>query len=84
MPVQCWRHVRSQDNPADPLFRGIMPKALIPLKIWWAGPPWLVQDTETWPQISFNTSPNDILERRAKTIVTISTTSEEFDIFTLG
>lgn len=33
-----WHHVKSQDNPADPLSRGINPDKLKTMKIWWGGP----------------------------------------------
>lgn len=38
-PVQYWNHIRSEDNPADPLSRGVMSNSLAQLKIWWTGPP---------------------------------------------
>ncbi|XP_018374003.1 PREDICTED: uncharacterized protein LOC108768168 [Trachymyrmex cornetzi] len=45
-PTQYWHHISSQDNPADPLSRGVMPNDIIDLQIWWAGPPWLIQDVD--------------------------------------
>lgn len=39
-----WRHVRSQDNPADILSRGTRPEILKNHKLWWNGPVWLTEE----------------------------------------
>lgn len=36
-----WRHVKSEDNPADMLSRGETPQRLCHSKLWWHGPDWL-------------------------------------------
>lgn len=36
-----WKHVRTEDNPADVISRGLAPDELINLKIWWKGPSWM-------------------------------------------
>lgn len=35
-----WRHVPTGDNPADFVFRGVLPKELIELELWWHGFRW--------------------------------------------
>lgn len=47
--VDDWRHVASQENPADLLSRGIMPDLLQGSDIWWHGPCWLRQDRSARP-----------------------------------
>ncbi|XP_036327397.1 uncharacterized protein LOC118740003 [Rhagoletis pomonella] len=37
--VKCWRHIRSEHNPADCASRGIPPTALEDHPLWWTGPP---------------------------------------------
>lgn len=44
-----WRHVRSNDNPADIASRGVDAAELINNNLWWLGPPWLVFDPIGWP-----------------------------------
>lgn len=44
-PAECWKHVKSQDNPADMISRGIMPSELVENKLWWWGPEWLKNKT---------------------------------------
>lgn len=33
-----WAHVRTEDNPADKLTRGLSARALISDEFWWHGP----------------------------------------------
>ncbi|XP_011858105.1 PREDICTED: uncharacterized protein LOC105555687 [Vollenhovia emeryi] len=79
--IQNWKHIRSDDNPADPLSRGVMPASLSQLQIWWTGPPWLTLDKEKWPQNMLVTSNQNAPERRAKCIAALATNDEEFNIF---
>lgn len=44
-----WSHVRTHDNPADLVSRGISPKELANNSLWWHGPPWLLLPSEEWP-----------------------------------
>ena len=38
IPPTCWRHVNSNDNPADCASRGIFPAELSQHALWWHGP----------------------------------------------
>ena len=40
---QTWRHVPTQDNPADCASRGMAPQDLVHHELWWKGPSWLYQ-----------------------------------------
>ncbi|XP_072395161.1 uncharacterized protein [Diabrotica undecimpunctata] len=42
-PNAHWRHVRSKENPADILSRGMLPSELINSSLWFHGPPFLNQ-----------------------------------------
>lgn len=41
-----WYHVKSEDNPADPLSRGISPDKLESTNIWWTGPKFLQENLQ--------------------------------------
>ncbi|XP_063979920.1 uncharacterized protein LOC135163945 [Diachasmimorpha longicaudata] len=43
-----WRHVKSEDNPADALSRGQLPSELITNDLWHKGPLWLQHAESTW------------------------------------
>ncbi|XP_011858514.1 PREDICTED: uncharacterized protein LOC105556056 [Vollenhovia emeryi] len=44
-----WRHVRTNDNPADALSRGQLPHAFVQNEMWLTGPPWLIKGESEWP-----------------------------------
>ena len=44
----CWRHVRSEQNPADLISRGVRPQDLTTDELWWHDPPWLASNTKEW------------------------------------
>lgn len=52
--VNTWRHVRSQDNPADLLSRGQSPTQFIQNCNWSHGPAWLSSNESAWPVSKFN------------------------------
>lgn len=80
--IQDWHHISSQDNPADPLSRGVMPASLQHLNIWWSGPLWLAFDKEHWPQFPYATVKEDIPESKTTAIATVVAQEEQFNIFT--
>ena len=45
--VQQWKHVASEQNPADLLTRGTNPKQL--MSMWWKGPDFLWEYQSQWP-----------------------------------
>ncbi|XP_045449986.1 uncharacterized protein LOC123658673 [Melitaea cinxia] len=49
VPASCWRHVPSADNPADAASRGLLPAALVKSDLWYHGPVWLQQSSDSWP-----------------------------------
>ena len=44
--LRQWFHIRSQDNPADSLSRGELPKELIKNNLWFYGPQWICKNKE--------------------------------------
>lgn len=44
-----WRHVPTQDNPADLASRGVRPQHLKDNQLWWHGAPFLLRSEEYWP-----------------------------------
>ncbi|XP_059223988.1 uncharacterized protein LOC131997292 [Stomoxys calcitrans] len=45
-----WRHVPTNDNPADLGTRGAAPSELATNALWWHGPNWLTKNPDYWPK----------------------------------
>ena len=69
-----WNHVRSEDNPADLISRGINPEDLASKNLWWEGPSWLAKPIQAWPQNSY------LSEKRKCEHSLILTMSEDFKL----
>ena len=48
-PKSKWNYCPTENNPADLLTRGIPAKLLDINSLWFNGPPWLKEDSSTWP-----------------------------------
>jgi hypothetical protein len=60
-----WRHVRTHDNPADHISRGLTVTRLKEADNWWYGPTWLTKAEEQWPiDNDTNKVDDNTLERR--------------------
>lgn len=79
-----WYHVSSQDNPADPGSRGLLPSELIANSLWWAGPPWLRSEREHWPYNSIHRSHIADTSEEQRKIVLTSMIKENPIIFLLS
>ncbi|XP_025191141.1 uncharacterized protein LOC112591512 [Melanaphis sacchari] len=74
-----WRHVKSDDNPADVISRGRDPSMIQSEKIWWEGPTWLKKNESFWPTIPKVDKKVEIPEMR-KTINLVSTVSNDWSV----
>ncbi|XP_055308163.1 uncharacterized protein LOC129572241 [Sitodiplosis mosellana] len=48
--IENWRHVRTADNPADLVSRGLTAKEIVNNSLWWHGPEWLSKPQGHWPE----------------------------------
>ncbi|RVE41994.1 hypothetical protein evm_013355 [Chilo suppressalis] len=65
LPIAKWNHVFSEDNPADFASRGQFPSDLVNNTLWWAGPSWLLESSDRWPQqINLSEEEDMLLERK--------------------
>ena len=71
-----WKHVPTQDNPADLSSRGFMPKEFLIDHIWQHGPHWLSKDEGSWPKMAIQ--PAEIPEIRKSPPSQISVTLASF------
>lgn len=72
--AQNWHHVRTNENPADLVSRGISADEIVHNNLWWHGSSWLCQEQSKWPKpISIganSTSPECRLEMKVHSITT--------------
>ncbi|XP_076383559.1 uncharacterized protein LOC143260822 [Megalopta genalis] len=73
-----WRHVASEDNPADLISRGTKPGTLQNTTIWWDGPTWLRQSSSLWPSALNN--PIDVPEEKERKPVMLTISTAESSI----
>ncbi|XP_033227916.1 uncharacterized protein LOC117179862 [Belonocnema kinseyi] len=52
--TESWRHVRSEDNPADCISRGVAPNILEASKLWWEASNFLRKAEREWLSISLS------------------------------
>lgn len=48
--IEHWSHIRTMDNPADMVSRGLFANEIVDSALWWHGPTWLRQSEESWPK----------------------------------
>lgn len=72
----CWRHVRTTDNPADCGSRGLLPNDLVNQISWWEGPSWLVLDKADWPR-SILSVDTDILQEEHRVTVLVTAVQDQ-------
>lgn len=76
---ECWKHVISQDNPADFVSKGQMPAEFISNKLWKNGPSWLESSEETWPGGHFVQT--ELPERKKNVVLTIKSAKPLMDLW---
>ncbi|XP_076231248.1 uncharacterized protein LOC143177269 [Calliopsis andreniformis] len=74
--VSIWRHIRSNDNPADLSSRGITASRFLTNKLWYCGPNWLTSVESDWPESVFESS-SDVPESRKITCLATSTETSD-------
>jgi hypothetical protein len=54
-----WKHIRTDENPADMISRGLMPQDIKDCTIWWSGPSFFTSDVTQWPESLITIDEND-------------------------
>lgn len=79
--VEHWKHVRTNENPADLVSRGATANEIMQNKLWWNGPKWLQCPQEQWP-IPLKISPKEqVAEVQAEMKVHVIKPTSELTIF---
>ncbi|XP_024877299.1 uncharacterized protein LOC112458094 [Temnothorax curvispinosus] len=80
VPFATWRHVPTEDNPADCASRGILGCHLASHHLWWQGPSWLRRPTIEWPAQREPSSPDTTLEQNPRVTTHIVKPVEKWDL----
>ncbi|XP_048004785.1 uncharacterized protein LOC125240764 isoform X1 [Leguminivora glycinivorella] len=75
-----WRHVPTNENPADHISRGLTANEIVHNKLWWNGPQFLSQPEHAWPQLKLKLNTNNLPEVKTQNtcLVVNSGTDEPF------
>lgn len=83
--MRNWHHIRTADNPADLVSRGLTAKELVNNNLCWHGPSWLVEEQRKWPKPldiqSVEFSKKAQTELRALNVLNIRLVLDEIGIF---
>ncbi|XP_043264211.1 uncharacterized protein LOC122404341, partial [Colletes gigas] len=71
-----WRHVPSEDNPADIISRGQLPRDFMEQSIWQDGPSWITENETNWPNFQLQQIDN-LPERRERVCLFTAATPNE-------
>lgn len=78
-----WRHVISEDNPADFTSRGLSPNSVEKVKMYFDGPTFLWEEEDKWPiRVTAAVEEDDAELKPEKLVVNKIVVSEEFDLLT--
>lgn len=73
--ISQWRHVNTDNNPADIVSRRCSASQIIESSLWWNGPEWLRAQEEKWPKYDNLIEVNScMLEQKTTRKVVMSTT----------
>jgi hypothetical protein len=77
-----WRHIPTDQNPADIMSRGLLPSQLQHSSLWWFGPAFLRQNESTWPNNDVSVDESELPEVKSTTTTLITQPKEEFSFIT--
>lgn len=79
IPISCWRHVPTVENPADCASRGIDTDSLQSSSLWWQGPAWLKDSPSEWPVLKPKSQPqeNELEQRTTSLLSTTQITPQD-------
>jgi hypothetical protein len=68
-----WNHVPSKQNPADLCSRGVSPEKLLQNELWFKGPSFLLEPSDTWPAQKASINIDETPNRRKNNIILTNT-----------
>lgn len=78
---ESWRYVKSEENPADLVSRGVFPSKLVDNKFWFEGPTWLLEAQSLPEGIVDVIELGNLPEKKKNVKCLVSTESVKFELF---
>lgn len=75
---RSWQHIKSDQNPADLLTRGVQPEKFVKCTRWFQGPEWLYLSENLWPASNISLSQITDSDLEIKKKIVCNTVREEF------
>lgn len=79
-PQANWKHVSSEDNPADYVSRGELPGEFVKNEMWKFGPKWLSESESCWPEHPLKKI--EIPEKRSPSIISMMINNQPCELWT--
>ncbi|XP_051162430.1 uncharacterized protein LOC127282307 [Leptopilina boulardi] len=79
-PQANWKHVSSEDNPADYVSRGQLPGEFVKNEMWKFGPKWLSESESCWPEHPLKKI--EIPEKRSPSIISMMINNQPCELWT--
>ena len=73
-----WRHVPTDEKPADLVSSGVFPEELAEAAIWWKGPPWLSKSPSTWPKCRKMLGSKELPELKSTVLSVLQSTGRTY------
>nr|CAI5867025.1 unnamed protein product [Callosobruchus analis] len=63
--TKSWRYIKTSENPADLVSRGVFPSKLLNNPLWLYGPAWLKENSDAWNDSSFEVDLNPPAKKKS-------------------
>ncbi|XP_055522534.1 uncharacterized protein LOC129716721 [Wyeomyia smithii] len=78
---RTWRHVPTEQNPADLISRGMMTSQILNDELWWHGPCFLKDPVDSWPECTVSTPNAQDLQQEACPVIAFLSNTVELSLF---
>lgn len=83
--VRTWQHIRTAENPADLVIRGLLAGEIVNNPLWWNEPSWLAKEQKCWPEPldirTIDVSNDARAELKVHKVQNVQLASKGFEIF---
>ena len=78
VPTSVWKFVPGKENPADCASRGLSISQLEKHHLWWSGPPWLLNNVNSWPAYNYANDSKALTEEQPGSSLIVTATRPQY------